>query len=62
MNRSTEVKDSDETIRLFWIDASVVPMKDDLSEGVAGWVLATPKDVAAAAKPTRGKLRLHCLQ
>jgi len=55
MNRSTEVKDSDETIRLFWIDGSVVPMKDDLGEGVAGWVRATPKDVASAAKPTRGR-------
>ena len=55
MNRSVEVKDSDTEIRLFWIDGSVTPLKDDLGDNAAGWVHAAPRDVAAAAPPKRGR-------
>jgi sialate O-acetylesterase len=55
MNRSTEVKDSDNEIRLFWIDGSVTPLAEDLGDNAAGWVHATPKDVAAATPPKRGR-------
>lgn len=56
MNRESQVRDEDHDIRMFWIDASVVPQRDDLGEQVAGWAHATPEAVAAA-KPTmrRGK-------
>jgi len=55
MNRGVNVKESHPNIRLFWIDGSTVPMKDDLGEGVAGWVESTPKAVAAATPPKRGR-------
>jgi len=55
MNRSTEVKESDPQIRLFWIDGSVIPTKEDLGDNAAGWVRSTPKDVATAAPPKKGR-------
>ncbi|MAG57479.1 MAG: hypothetical protein CMJ83_14400 [Planctomycetes bacterium] len=56
MNREARVREPDPDIRLFWIDGSVTPRRDDLGDQVAGWVPSTPGDVAAAA-PTlrRGK-------
>jgi len=55
MNRSVQVKEDDPNIRLFWIDGSVVPTKEDLGENSAGWVRSTPKDVATAAPPKKGR-------
>ena len=56
MNRESRVEHGDTAIRMFWIDASVVPQPEDLGGEVAGWTHATPSAVAAA-KPTlrRGK-------
>ena len=56
MARQTEVKDPLPPLRLFWIDGSTVPQKDDLGEQVAGWVSATPEGLAAAGTVlVRGK-------
>ena len=55
MNRSVEVKDSDPEIRLFWIDGSVTPLKEDLGDNATGWVRATPEAVATATPPKRGR-------
>ncbi|MBT3202041.1 MAG: hypothetical protein HN350_19235 [Phycisphaerales bacterium] len=55
MSRSTDVKDSDPQIRLFWIDGSATPLKEGLGKKIAGWVRSTPKDVAAAAPIIGGR-------
>jgi len=47
MNRSVEVKESHPQIRLFWIEGSTMPMKDDLGERVAGWAESRPEAIAA---------------
>ena len=57
MNRSTQVKENDPNIRLFWISGSNTPMKDDLGDKVLGWTPATATAVAALAEV--GKKRLH---
>lgn len=56
MNRGVEVKDSHPGIRLFWIEGSTVPQKDDLS-WTAGWVESTPEAVATSAPIHSGRFK-----
>jgi len=49
MNRGTDVRDENlPDIRLFWIDGSTVPKKEDLGDQIAGWVPCTPEGLASA--------------
>ena len=49
MNRGTDVqKENRPAIRLFWLDGSTVPKKEDLGDQIAGWVPCTPEGLAAA--------------
>ncbi len=49
MNRGTDVQNENRpNIRLFWIDGSTVPKKDDLGDQIAGWVPCTPEGLASA--------------
>jgi len=54
MNRGVQVKEDDPDIRLFWIDGSVTPLRDDLG-ATAGWVPSTAKGLAAAAPISGGR-------
>ena len=55
MNRGVDVKPSHPQIRLFWIDGSTTPRKDDLGQRLAGWAECTPKAIAGVAPPQRGR-------
>lgn len=49
MNRGTDVREENRSnIRLFWIDGSTVPKRDDLGDRTAGWVPCTPEGLASA--------------
>jgi len=48
MARSTEIREDDPNIRLFWIDGSVVPLEEELGP-TAGWVESTAEGLASAA-------------
>lgn len=49
MNRGTDVRNENRPdIRLFWIDGSTVPKKEDLGDRIAGWVPCTPEGLASA--------------